>query len=244
MAMWRKQEQPKQEEPKAVTTAPEQQQREEVREQPRVAEQAAPIAATPVATPPPVRESAIPPAGHLTSTLVIKGEISGRDDLFIDGEVQGKIRLDEGKLTVGPNGRVSADVEAKEIVIRGKVKGNLNGRERVQISQTGCATGDIVTQRILIEDGAEMHGRVEIKRVEVRQAQSEPAQEKKKPEPVAAVAPAAAPVVAKVASTTPSAAPSTVTPAAVTPATVSSATANKSTAEPVVATARQSAPVA
>ena len=187
---------------------------------------------------------AIPPAGHLTSTLVIKGEISGRDDLFIDGEVQGKIRLDEGKLTIGPNGRVTADVEAREIVIRGKVKGNLNGRERVQISQTGCATGDVVTQRILIEDGAEMHGRVEIKRVEVRQAQSEPAQEKKKPEPVAAVPPAAAPVVAKGASTTPSATPSTVTPSSVTPATETSATANKSAAEPVVATARQSAPVA
>jgi cytoskeletal protein CcmA (bactofilin family) len=239
MAMWRKQEQPKQEEPKAVTTAPEQQQREEVREQPRVAEQAAPIAATPVAPPPPVRESAVPPAGHLTSTLVIKGEISGRDDLFIDGEVQGKIRLDDGKLTVGPNGRVSADVEAKEIVIRGKVKGNLNGRERVQISQSGCATGDIVTQRILIEDGAELHGRVEIKRVEVRQVQAEPAQEKKKPELVAVVPPATAPVVAKTASTTPSAVPGTVTPS-----TVTSGPTNKSTAEPVVATARQSAPVA
>ncbi len=237
MAMWRKQEQPKQEEPKAVTTAPEQQ-REEVREQPRVAEQAAPVAATPVAAPPPVRESAIPPAGHLTSTLLIKGEIFGRDDLFIDGEVQGKIRLEQGKLTIGPNGRVTADVDAKEIVIRGQVKGNLNGRERVQISQSGCATGDVVTQRILIEDGAEMHGRVEIKRVEVRQAQSEPAQEKKKPEPAAAVSPAPAPVAAKDASTTPS-----VTPAAVA-ATVTSATANKSTAEPVVATARQSAPVA
>jgi cytoskeletal protein CcmA (bactofilin family) len=236
--MWRKQEQPKQEEPKAVSTMPEQP-LEQVREQPRVAEQAAPVAATPVAAPPPVREPAIPPAaGHLTSTLVIKGEISGRDDLFIDGEVQGKIRLDEGKLTIGPNGRVSADVEAKEIVIRGKVKGNLNGRERVQISQSGCATGDIVTQRILIEDGAEMHGRVEIKRVEVRQAQSEPAQEKKKPEPVASVPPAAT-VVAKGASTTPSA-----TPATVTPSTATSATANKSTAEPVVASARQSAPVA
>lgn len=104
------------------------------------------------------------PAGHLTSSLVIKGEITGREDLFIDGEVHGTIRIEEGRVTIGPNGRINADVEAREIVVRGEVKGNLQGRERVQIGQTGCARGDISTRRILVEDGAELHGRVEITR--------------------------------------------------------------------------------
>jgi cytoskeletal protein CcmA (bactofilin family) len=95
---------------------------------------------------------------------VIKGEITGREDLFIDGEVHGKICLDEGRVTVGPNGRVTADIEAHEIVIRGRVKGNLLGTERVEIRQTGHASGDVITQRILVEDGAELHGHVEITR--------------------------------------------------------------------------------
>jgi cytoskeletal protein CcmA (bactofilin family) len=221
--MWRKQEDPK------VNSSP------EVREQPRV-EHSVPVAAVPVAPPAPVRAVAVPPSSHLTSTLIIKGEITGRDDLFIDGEVQGKIRLEEGKVTIGPNGRVAADVEAQEIVIRGHVKGNLNGRERVQVSSTGCATGDIATQRILVEDGAEIHGRVEIKRLEMREPQSEPALEKKKAAPVAStpvVSSPAAPVDKGVA-----------TPAPSSPTVSSPVASAKTAAEPVAAPARESAPVA
>jgi len=99
---------------------------------------------------------------------VITGEITGREDLYIDGEVKGKIRLSDGRVTVGPNGRVSADIQAREIVIRGNVTGNMNGRDRVQIGPTGRATGEFITRLISIEEGAEVHGKVDITREESR----------------------------------------------------------------------------
>jgi cytoskeletal protein CcmA (bactofilin family) len=105
-----------------------------------------------------------PSGGVVTSTLVIKGEIQGREDLYIDGEVQGTIRLSEGRVTVGPHGKISADVDAREIVVRGKVKGALRGRERVEVGRTGEIRGDILTSRISIEEGAQMHSKVEITR--------------------------------------------------------------------------------
>jgi cytoskeletal protein CcmA (bactofilin family) len=238
--MWRKQ----QEEPKSnANVAP------EVKEQPRAEqrveqrpEQSSPAAAPAQVAPPFVVREATPPAAHLTSTLVIKGEITGRDDLFIDGEVQGKIRLEQGKVTIGPNGRVSADVDAQEIVIRGQVKGNLNGRDRVEIGKTGRATGDIITQRILVEDGAEMHGRVEIKRIEARQ-QPEQSQEKKKPAVVATSATTTqavpTPAVNASAASVPAVAGKGTTP----PAVAGPGPASKNVAEPVPTPARESAPV-
>jgi cytoskeletal protein CcmA (bactofilin family) len=96
--------------------------------------------------------------GCLTRLLVVKGEITGQDDLVIDGEVHGKIRLAAGKLTIGPEGRVTADIEAPEVVVRGEVKGNIKGRDRVQIAATGKAGGEITTKSIAIEEGAQVHG--------------------------------------------------------------------------------------
>jgi cytoskeletal protein CcmA (bactofilin family) len=104
--------------------------------------------------------------------LVIKGEITGREDLFIDGDIQGKIRIDEGRVTIGSHGRVTADIIAREIVVQGNVKGNLHGRERVQIGQTGCARGNVLTRRISLDDGAEMHGNVEITQAEGQQSRA------------------------------------------------------------------------
>jgi cytoskeletal protein CcmA (bactofilin family) len=102
------------------------------------------------------------PAGRISRTLAIKGEITGSDDLFVDGDIQGKISIAEGRVTIGANGRVTADVVAREIVVQGNVKGNLHGRERVQIGSTGCARGNVITRRFVVEDGAEIHGHVEI----------------------------------------------------------------------------------
>jgi cytoskeletal protein CcmA (bactofilin family) len=107
-----------------------------------------------------------PSGGIITSSLLIKGEVQGREDLYIDGEVQGKIQLASGRLTVGPHGRITADVDASEIVVRGKVKGTLRARERVEVGRTGELRGDIVTQRIAIEEGAQIHSKVEITRAE------------------------------------------------------------------------------
>jgi cytoskeletal protein CcmA (bactofilin family) len=112
-----------------------------------------------------------PPAGGvLTSSLIIKGEITGREDLYIDGEVQGKIRITEAKVTVGPHGRVSADIEAREILVRGNVKGSLLAHERVEIGSTGEVQGDVIARRLTIDDGAVIHGLVEVER------KAEPAQ--------------------------------------------------------------------
>ena len=99
-----------------------------------------------------------PQTGCLTRLLIVKGEISGRVDLLIDGEVHGKIRIDGGKLTIGPDGRVTAEIEAREVVVRGEVRGNIKGHDRVQIAATGKVMGEISTKSISIEEGAEVHG--------------------------------------------------------------------------------------
>lgn len=108
--------------------------------------------------------------GHVSRAIVIKGEVTGNEDLFIDGEVKGTIRLADGNLTVGPNGRVTADIDAREVTVHGKVTGTLRGRERVQIGRTGDAEGDIVTRRIAIEEGALFHGKIDVVRTEEARA--------------------------------------------------------------------------
>lgn len=131
------------------------------------------LTSAPRAEPPAVRtvsgltaEMVQPSGGTITSSLVIKGEVRGRDDLYVDGEVQGTIHLSDGRVTVGPHGKISADVEAREIVVRGKVKGALRGRDRVEIGSTGEVLGDIATTRIAIGEGAQIHSKVEITRAE------------------------------------------------------------------------------
>jgi cytoskeletal protein CcmA (bactofilin family) len=111
-----------------------------------------------------------PSGGIITSTLVIKGEVRGSDDLYIDGEVQGTIHLSNGRVTVGPHGKISADVDAREIIVRGKVQGALRGRERVEIGSTGEVRGDIATSRIAIGEGAQIHSKVEIARADNNQS--------------------------------------------------------------------------
>jgi cytoskeletal protein CcmA (bactofilin family) len=117
----------------------------------------------------------------------VKGEITGKDDLFVDGEVQGKIRLDSGKLTIGPEGRVMADVEAQEVVVRGEVRGKIKGRDRVQIAATGRVSGEIVARLISIEEGAEVHAKVNLE-LGKEQPRSESALSAT-PKPVTAVVP-------------------------------------------------------
>jgi cytoskeletal protein CcmA (bactofilin family) len=110
-----------------------------------------------------------PSGGIVTSTLLIKGEIRGSEDLYIDGEVQGTIHLSNGRVTVGPHGKISADVDASEIIVRGKVTGALHGRERVEIGSTGEVRGNIATLRIAIGEGAQIHSKVEIARADSSQ---------------------------------------------------------------------------
>lgn len=98
--------------------------------------------------------------------LFIKGEITGSESLYIDGKVEGTINLPGNRLTVGRNGQVNAAVTAREIVVLGKVKGNVSASDRVDIRAEGSLTGDVSAARISIEDGAFFKGGIDIKKPE------------------------------------------------------------------------------
>jgi cytoskeletal protein CcmA (bactofilin family) len=97
-------------------------------------------------------------------SLVIKGEVSGSESLYIDGRVEGSINLAGNRVTIGRNGVVNANIIAREIVVIGKVKGNLQASDRVDIRNEGSLTGDVVAQRISIEDGAFFKGGIDIQK--------------------------------------------------------------------------------
>jgi cytoskeletal protein CcmA (bactofilin family) len=97
-------------------------------------------------------------------SLVIKGEVTGSESLYIDGRVEGSINLAGNRVTVGRNGVVAANINAREIVVLGKVRGNLVASDRVDIRSEGSLTGDVVAQRISIEDGAFFKGGIDIRK--------------------------------------------------------------------------------
>lgn len=101
--------------------------------------------------------------------IKIKGEVSGQGDFFVDGELEGKVRISDGTFTVGPNARVTAEIEAQQIVVAGEVVGSLKAHERIQVLSTGKVTGEIDTRGIVIEDGAVLHGQVATPRAAVRE---------------------------------------------------------------------------
>lgn len=106
---------------------------------------------------------------NIGKSVVIKGELSGSEDLYIDGQVEGSIELKGNRLTVGPNGRVKANVNARSAVIQGKMEGNIHASDRVDLKQSAVVTGDIATQRISIEEGAYFRGGVDIQKEAPRQ---------------------------------------------------------------------------
>jgi cytoskeletal protein CcmA (bactofilin family) len=101
---------------------------------------------------------------RLGASLRVKGEITGNEDLHVDGTVEGLIQLEDRKLTVGMAAKVTADVIAREIVVYGSVKGNLRARDKIEIKKDGSVVGDLTTARIMIEDGAYFKGAIEIDR--------------------------------------------------------------------------------
>ena len=108
--------------------------------------------------------------------VTIKGQIFSREDLAIDGEVDGSVELQEHRLTVGPNGNLRADVSAHEIVVLGSIHGNVQATEKIEIRKQARITGDIKAARIEAEDGAYLKGRVDTPGRDV----SHPASEKKR----------------------------------------------------------------
>jgi len=99
-------------------------------------------------------------------SVVVKGELSGSEDLVVDGEVEGSISLRGQSLTVGPNGRVRANIEARNVILHGRVNGNIQATDRVELRKTAALSGDISTARISIEDGAFFKGMIDIQKPE------------------------------------------------------------------------------
>lgn len=108
-------------------------------------------------------------SARIGASLTIKGSVTGEEDLQIDGKVEGPVTI-RGRLTVGGSGQLSAGVTARELAVYGKVSGNVDARDRVEIKRDGAVIGDIQTARISIEDGAIFKGRIEIGRSVPNQA--------------------------------------------------------------------------
>ena len=117
----------------------------------------------PAAVPRPVATTTSDQA-TIGKSLVIKGEVTGSESLYIDGRVEGSINLSGNRVTIGRNGVVAANISAREIVVLGKVRGNLTASDRVDIRSDGSLTGDVVAARISIEDGAFFKGGIDIRK--------------------------------------------------------------------------------
>lgn len=101
---------------------------------------------------------------RIGKSVTIKGELSGSEDLYVDGQVEGSIELAGNQLVIGPSGQVRANVTAKGVVVQGKLDGNIRASDRVELQKSAVAVGDVITRRIAIEDGAYLKGKVEIER--------------------------------------------------------------------------------
>lgn len=100
-------------------------------------------------------------AACISKGIRIKGDVTGSEDLFVDGLVEGKLSLTNGSLTIGPNGNVKADVSAREVIVRGRIDGKVSGRDKVHLWGTSQVTGEVQTERLAIEEGALLRGKVE-----------------------------------------------------------------------------------
>jgi cytoskeletal protein CcmA (bactofilin family) len=129
---------------------------------------------------------------NIGRTLVIKGEVTGAESLFIDGRVEGKISFPENRVTIGRNGNVTANITAKEVVIMGKVHGNVECEDRLDIRSEGLLAGDVITHRISVEEGAILKGGVEVRNPEKKdqksQAQNQAQNKQEAPKAMAATA--------------------------------------------------------
>ncbi|HLY92421.1 MAG TPA: polymer-forming cytoskeletal protein [Candidatus Angelobacter sp.] len=129
----------------------------------------APLAATstPAFTPPKETPRAPEPhrgdVGHIGKSVQIKGELTGSEDLYLDGEIEGTIDLRDHSLIIGPNGKIKASISARDLVVHGKIEGNITATGRVELRKSSTLIGDITTQRIVIEDGAFFKGAIDIK---------------------------------------------------------------------------------
>lgn len=120
--------------------------------------------ASDMGTPGEARHPAAASAALIGKSVVVKGELEGSEDLTIEGQVEGKIELRDHTLTIGPGGRIKAQVFAKAVVVCGELIGNINASESVEIRESGSVDGDIVSPRVAIADGAHFRGSIDMQR--------------------------------------------------------------------------------
>jgi cytoskeletal protein CcmA (bactofilin family) len=135
---------------------------------------AAPVAAAPAAQAPKTASDVRPQIErdkvNIGKSVVIKGELSGSEDLTIEGHVEGSIQLKENILTIGPNGKIRAEVFAKAVIVLGEVTGNVTASEKVDIRDNGSVDGDIISPRVAIAEGAHFRGSVDMQRAGTKPA--------------------------------------------------------------------------
>ena len=165
--------------------------------------QPAPPVAAPVAPVQPATVSAAPQPEirrnerdvvNIGKSVVIKGELNGSEDLTVEGQVEGKIELKDHVLTIGPNGKIKAQVFAKAVIVLGEVNGNVTASEKVDIRDGGSVDGDIVSPRVAIAEGAHFRGSVDMQR---KGQAAQPQQQTPKPAASAAPTPQPAQQVAQ-----------------------------------------------
>ena len=168
-------------------------------------EYAPPPAAAAAPTPPPVQSPAPPPvaaarapepprarvAATIGPSIAIKGDVTGEEDLIVEGRVEGKILLKANSVTIGRNGRVKANVYANSITVEGEVEGDLIGKDEVVIRQSGKVKGNVAAPRVVLDSGARFQGSIDMEQQQARPAEPKP-QDKAPEKP--APAPAAAPL--------------------------------------------------
>ena len=142
---------------------------------------------SPNAVPPPNSYTPVKPAtapmdqANIGRSLVIKGDVTGTESLFIDGRVEGTVSFPDNRVTIGRNGSVAANIIAQEVVIMGKVQGNVECADRLDVRSEGVLAGDVITHRISIEEGAIIKGGIEVRNPEKKEKDKktqEPAQSK------------------------------------------------------------------
>jgi cytoskeletal protein CcmA (bactofilin family) len=172
--MWNKREEPPAPAPRPASVPPVSVHVPEIKKEP------APVSSTPFRTP----EADARNTATIGKAVKIVGQIFTKEDLYVDGDVEGTIESQENKVTIGPNGRVQASIRARDVIILGQVQGNVETSDKVDIRKDAKLVGDITTSRISIEDGALFKGSIDIKKAEP------------KPTPAAA-APMTSPAVAR-----------------------------------------------
>jgi cytoskeletal protein CcmA (bactofilin family) len=162
MSMWNKKEEPPAPRPASAPPQP--------AAPPEIKKEPTPVSSTPFRTP----ESDSRNAATIGKAVKVVGQIFTKEDLYVDGDVEGTIESQDNKVTIGPNGRVQASIKARDVIILGQVQGNVETSDKVDIRKDAKLVGDIVTSRISIEDGALFKGSIDIKKAEPKSAAPAP----------------------------------------------------------------------